>query len=93
LKKFSVLVLAVVLSGCVPNPSNRKLKMSLFVGIDVSGSFYNSGQFDNAKHLVPAGGSSQVRGDEKSSPSQVYFEGMDPPSLNAGELSFMGHLL
>lgn len=48
MKRISFLLLAVFLTGCLGEQVARKPRMALFVGIDVSGSFYNSGLYDDA---------------------------------------------
>jgi len=47
MKKW-VLIISVVLTGCVGDGTTHRARQSLFVGIDVSGSFYNSGRFEEA---------------------------------------------
>jgi len=44
---FIVVLIGLVAAGCTDAPARRQ-KISLFVGVDVSGSFYNSGYYSDA---------------------------------------------
>lgn len=50
MKKFQAALLStlILLSGCNSIPQTRQQKISIIIGVDVSGSFYNSGNFQNA---------------------------------------------
>jgi hypothetical protein len=44
----AVVVLLVTASACNLQPSERKPRLTLFIGVDASGSFHGSGYYDNA---------------------------------------------
>ncbi len=44
----SAAILVVAVAGCNLQPGLRKAPMTLFIGVDVSGSFKHSGYYDNA---------------------------------------------
>lgn len=44
----AAVILSVTIGACNLQPSERKPRMTLFVGVDVSGSFHRSGYYDNA---------------------------------------------
>ncbi|MDP2659639.1 MAG: hypothetical protein Q8R28_02795, partial [Dehalococcoidia bacterium] len=44
----AVAALALVLGGCGMQPSEKKPRITLFVGVDTSGSFQRSGSYDDA---------------------------------------------
>jgi len=49
----TIVVLSIILSGCQKmNEQGEKPRLSLFVGMDISGSFMNSGYFDNGIDFV-----------------------------------------
>jgi hypothetical protein len=43
-----VLVIPVLLAACNLDPGTRKPRMTLFIGVDASGSFLNSGHYDDS---------------------------------------------
>lgn len=43
-----ILCLALAVVGCIIEPTSRKSRVSLFVGVDASGSFHQSGHYENA---------------------------------------------
>lgn len=45
---ISLLVFGVILSGCFIQPAKNKPRMTLFIGVDASGSFQSSGSYENA---------------------------------------------
>lgn len=66
----AAVLLSVTVGACNLQPSERKSRMTLFVGVDASGSFYHSGYYDNALsflahyiygHLNELGGLSKPR--------------------------------
>lgn len=47
--RFAALTLAAgLIAACAIHPAPRKPRQTLFVGVDASGSFYNSGHYDDA---------------------------------------------
>ncbi len=44
----TAVILSITVAACNLQPSERKPRMTLFVGLDTSGSFYRSGNYDNA---------------------------------------------
>jgi hypothetical protein len=44
----AVMILSAAVGACNLQPSERKPRMTMFVGVDASGSFYRSGYYDNA---------------------------------------------
>lgn len=69
-RSLGLLVLAGILSACVIQPASDKPRLAMFVGVDSSGSFHQSGYYDNAMsflayylygHLNDLGGLSRPR--------------------------------
>jgi hypothetical protein len=51
-KYLLLILLPLSLAGCVNENNARRARMALFIGIDVSGSFYNSGHYQDALNFL-----------------------------------------
>ncbi len=52
MKRAAVLALSLLAVGCAPKPGAPPPRSTLVVGLDISGSFRKSGQFDDALHYA-----------------------------------------
>lgn len=44
----AVFILSIFGSGCNLQPGNRKPRTTMFIGVDASGSFHQTGDYDHA---------------------------------------------
>ncbi len=52
MKRAALLALSLMAVGCAPKKGSPPPRSTLVVGLDISGSFRKSGQFDDALHYA-----------------------------------------